>query len=327
MALDAQRKGFETLQQDEGIEGGEGGSRIAQDYGTDAGDEGSRTGHVGKDCAVVGGVGLGYGGELVGPGLPVELAAVDNDAAEARTVAANELGGGVDYDVGAVLYGTDEVGGAEGVVDNEGHAVAVGYLGYGLEVGDVGVGVAEGLCIDGLGVGTEGCFERVEVVHLHYGVRDALRREGVGDEVERTTVEVVGGYHVVARREDVLQGIGRRRCAARHGQSGHAALEGCHTGFKNALRGIGKTAVDVACIAQAETVGGMPGIAEDVGCGLVYRYCARIGGRVGLFLSYMNLKGLKMEFFVCHSRKSFSLVCNDFRLQRYRFWNFPPSIF
>ena len=98
-------------------------------------------------------------------------------------MAADELGGGVDYDVGTVLDGAYEDWG-EGVVDDEDDAVAVGYFGDALEVGHVGVGIAEGLGIDDLGLGAYGCFEGLEVVDVDDGVGDALRGEGVGDEVE-----------------------------------------------------------------------------------------------------------------------------------------------
>jgi hypothetical protein len=49
---------------------------------------------------------------------PVELAAVDDDTADGRAVAAYPFGRGVDDNVGAVVDGADEVAAcAEGVVD------------------------------------------------------------------------------------------------------------------------------------------------------------------------------------------------------------------
>ena len=74
--------------------------------------------------------------------LPVELAGIDDDAAQGGAVAADELGGRVDNDVRAVLNGADQVRGAEGVVDDQRQAVLVGNLGNGVNVGNVGVGVA-----------------------------------------------------------------------------------------------------------------------------------------------------------------------------------------
>ena len=79
MALDTQTQGLDTLQQDEGIERRDGGTSVTQDDGTNAGDVGGSTNSVSKHDAVVRGVGFGQCREFVGVGLPVELAAVDND--------------------------------------------------------------------------------------------------------------------------------------------------------------------------------------------------------------------------------------------------------
>ena len=49
---------------------------------------------------------------------PIELPAVNDDAADGRAVATNPFCGGMDHDVGAVVDGADEVAAcAEGVVD------------------------------------------------------------------------------------------------------------------------------------------------------------------------------------------------------------------
>jgi hypothetical protein len=68
--------------------------------------------------AVVAFAGLDELGEAFAVGAPVELAGVDDDAADGCAVAADPFCGGVDDDVGAVVDGTEEVAAcAEGVVD------------------------------------------------------------------------------------------------------------------------------------------------------------------------------------------------------------------
>ena len=57
-------------------------------------------------------------------------------------MAADELRCGVNNDVSAMLKGAEQVGGAEGVVNHNGQAVLLGDFGNGIDVGDVGVGVA-----------------------------------------------------------------------------------------------------------------------------------------------------------------------------------------
>ena len=60
------------------------------------------------------------------------------------------------HDVRAVLNGADEIGRAEGVVDHERQAMPVSNFGDGVDVRDIGVGVAQRLKVDGFGVGSDG---------------------------------------------------------------------------------------------------------------------------------------------------------------------------
>ena len=84
--------------------------------------------------------------------LPIEVTAVDDHTAQRGAVAADELGCGVDNDVGAMLQRTEQIRGAESVVDDNRQTVLLGDLGDGVDVGDVRVGVAERLEIDDRGV-------------------------------------------------------------------------------------------------------------------------------------------------------------------------------
>ena len=73
---------------------------------------------------MIAGVGVSNVAELTAC-LPVELAAVHDDAAQRGAVAADELGGGMDDDICAVLDGADQVRRAEGVVNDQRNAVLV----------------------------------------------------------------------------------------------------------------------------------------------------------------------------------------------------------
>ena len=107
MALDAQAQGLGALQQQEGVERRNGGTGITQQDRTDVGDKSCGACCIGKGNAVVAGVGVSNVAELTAC-LPVELAAVHDDAAQRGAVAADELGSGVDDDVSAMLDGTDQ---------------------------------------------------------------------------------------------------------------------------------------------------------------------------------------------------------------------------
>ena len=129
-----------------------------------AGHEGERRRGPHKVQAMVGRIRLGQGRELARHFGPVELAAFHDHAAEGGAVAADELGGGFHNDVGAVLQRAEQVRGGEGVVHDHRQVVLVGDGGDGLEVGQVGVRVAEGLEVDELGVLLDGVLELLRVL-------------------------------------------------------------------------------------------------------------------------------------------------------------------
>ena len=83
---------------------------------------------------MVAGVGVSNVAELTAC-LPVELAAVHDDAAQRGAVAADELGGGMNNDICAVLNGTDQVRGAEGIIDDQRQAVLVRDGCNGIDIG------------------------------------------------------------------------------------------------------------------------------------------------------------------------------------------------
>ena len=223
-------------------------------------------------------------------------------------MAAKEFRGGMHHHIGSVLYRAKQIGSGKGVINNQGHVVAMGHLGHGIQISNIGVRIAKGLHENGLRVGTDGGFEGLEVVHPDDGVAHALRVERMGDEIERTAVEIVGCYDVVALLADVLQRIGYGCRAAGHCQCGHTAFEGCHTGFENGLRGVGQSAIYIAGIAQGKAIGRMLRIAEYIRGGLINRYGTRIGGGVGLLLTYVQLEGFKVEFLRGHSYLFFEII-------------------
>ena len=109
-------------------------------------------------------------------GCPVEGAAVNDNAAEGSAVTADELGCGVYHDVCAVLDGSDKIRSTEGVVDDERKSVCVSDLGERVDVGDIAVGVAEGLNVDSLGVRLNRRFDLIEVVNVNEGCVNAEKR-------------------------------------------------------------------------------------------------------------------------------------------------------
>ena len=80
MAVKPQGQCLHALQQQEGVEGGEGRAGIPQENRPDVGDEGGGACGVREGHAVIAGVGVSNVGELAA-GLPVKLAGIHDDAA------------------------------------------------------------------------------------------------------------------------------------------------------------------------------------------------------------------------------------------------------
>ena len=293
VALDAQGKRLQTLEQQERVERRQRCTLVAQKGRAGLGDVRGRAARVGEHDAVVGGVRLGQAREAVGMRCPVELAGIHNHAAHDGAVSAHELGGRVDHDVGAVLDGTQQVGRGERGVHDERQAVTMGDLGPTLEVKHVGVGVAERLGIEQLGVGLDGGLNGGEVVGTHEGGGEALLNKRVAEEVHRAAVQVGGGHDVVAGRCDVLHGNGDGSRAAGHAKRTHTALERRDALLKDRGSGVGEARVDVAGLRKGKAAGRRGGILEHVGRGGVNRDRAGIGGGVGAFLAGMGLEGLE----------------------------------
>ena len=103
-------KGLEPLQQQKGVKGGNRRPGIPQEDRPDIGGEGSLARGIGKGNTMIAGIRLG---ELRKPsgGLPVEGAAVYDDAAQGGAVSADKFGSRVNHNIRAMLNGPDQIGG------------------------------------------------------------------------------------------------------------------------------------------------------------------------------------------------------------------------
>ena len=271
MALDAQAERFEALQEEEGVEGGEAAAEVAQDLDAGLDDEGRQAGgeQVGVDQAVVGvirGVEVGEARVV----LPGEVAAVDDHAADGGAVPADELGGGVDDDVGAALEGAEEVGGGEGVVDHDGDAEFLADFGDLLEGEDVDQRVAEGLAVEDLGVGADGAAEVLGVGGVDEGDVDTQAGEGVDELVVGAAVEGGGGDDVVAGAGEGEDGLGLGGVTGGGGQGADAAFQIGDALLEDIGGGVHDAGVDIAEFFEGEQVGGVLGA-----CGTGRRWSGR----------------------------------------------------
>ena len=202
-------------------------------------------------------------------------------------------------DICAVLNGTDQVRGAEGIIDDQRQAVLVRDGCNGIDIGDIAVGVAQSFQIDGLGVGLDGILHLSQIVCVHKGGGDAELGQGVLQQVVAAAVDGLLGHDVVTGLCQCFDGVGDGSGTGGGCQSSHAALQSSDALLEHVLRGVGQAAIDVAGICQTKAVCCVLAVAEHIGSGLIDGHCAGIGCGIGLLLANVKLQGLK--FIVRHS--------------------------
>lgn len=109
VAFGAETKRLNTEEELLGSEGVESGAQVTEDLDTGTNDEGDGAEGFPELEAVVTRRRFDELGEASSVLAPVELARIDDDAADGGAVTANPLGSRVDDDVSAVLDGSDEV--------------------------------------------------------------------------------------------------------------------------------------------------------------------------------------------------------------------------
>jgi hypothetical protein len=231
---------------------------------------------------------------------PIEGAGIDDDAAERIAVAAEEFGQGVHDDIGAMVDGTDQIGRRQRVVDDQRHARLVGDRGHRLDVGDAATGICDRFDEDGLGARTYRALETFDVVGVgpHHVPAEAL--EGVGELVDRAAIEFSRGDELIAGHQQLLKHHELRGVAGGGRKRRSAAFEGGDAFLKHGSGRIGDAGIDVAERLQPEQRGGVIGVVENEGCGLIDRRHARAGGGIGL-RSGMHGKGRKSRQTISHS--------------------------
>ena len=179
-------------------------------------------------------------------------------------------------------------------------------LGQGIDVGDVTVGVAQGLNVDGAGLGTDGALHFLQIVDVHEIGGNAEAGQGVGEQVVAAAVDGLLGDKVAAVLTQRFQHVGNGRRAGGQRQRRHAAFQSSHPFFQHVLGGIGETAVNVAGVRQPEAGGGVGTVMEHVRGGGVNGNGPGVGSGVGLLLADVELQGFK--FIVRHSSYFLSSV-------------------
>ena len=187
-------------------------------------------------------------------------------------------------------------GRGKGIVDEERNAGGVGDRGDLRNVEHFQAGIADGLGDHQPGVGADRGAETVEVARLDERGRDAEARQRVGEKIDAAAIER-------RRRDDMVAGASKRgdgkmhrRHAARRTDGADAVFQRREPLLQHRRGRVGNARVDVAGAFQVEQPGGVIGIVEHVGRGLVDRDGARAGDRIGM-LPGMQAQGLERRGF------------------------------
>ncbi len=76
--------------------------------------------------------------------FPVKFPGIDDNPAKGSAVSADKFCGGVDDDISAVFDGPDQVGCAEGIVNDQGKAVPVSNFCDSIDIRDIAVWISKG---------------------------------------------------------------------------------------------------------------------------------------------------------------------------------------
>ena len=279
--LQAKRQRLDALQDQEGIEGRNGGAQIAQRHYPRTADIGGWPQCFGVDHPVVAGVGLVQAFETCLVLAPWELARIHNRPAQRGAVAAEVFGERVHHDVGAMLERAQQVGRRHRVVDNQRHAVAVRNVGNGGDIGHRALRVADGFDEHGLGTVIKQRLKTCQIARIGKARCHAKLRQGVCQQVVGAAIEGGAGNDVVARFGDGLDGIRHCRLPGGHRECRNAPFERRHALFQHVLRRVHDARVDVARHLQVEQVRAVLRVVKCIGHGLVDRHRHRLGGGVG----------------------------------------------
>ena len=202
VALHAHTQRLDALQQLERVGRREARAKIAQTFRAGTHDEGGLAELLVEDDAVIAGIGLSELGKLARR-VPVEPAAIDDDAADRNPVAADPFGRGVHHDIGAELDRAAEERRRKGVVDQKRNPGVMGDLRDIRNVQHLKPGIADSLADHQPRVRLDRGAEFVERARLDEGGGDAEARQRMRQQIDGAAIERGGGDDVVAGIEQV----------------------------------------------------------------------------------------------------------------------------
>ena len=210
MALHAQRQGFQTLQNQEGVHRADGRTHIAQWHHARAGNKRRRTKMLGIIHAMVRRIRRGELWETFGMRRPIEFAPINDGAADAVAMTTNVFGQRFHHNVCTQFQCWAQQRRGHGVVHHQRQALCMCRVGKSRNVDHIDGRIAYAFAIHQFGFGIDQACNvfrpiRVDKAHFH-----ALVWQSVGKQIVSAAVQGFGGDDVVTRADQGLHRIGNR---------------------------------------------------------------------------------------------------------------------
>ena len=151
VTLQAKGQGLSALQQQEGRKRRNSRTLITEQNSTNVDSKCSLAGSLSELYAVVARICLGNP-RILATLCPVKVTAVHDNTAQSSTMTTNKLGCRMNNYICTMLNRTDKVWRAEGVINYQRQPMLVSQLGNGINIRNIGVWIAQGLNVDGLGI-------------------------------------------------------------------------------------------------------------------------------------------------------------------------------
>ena len=109
-------------------------------------------------------------------------------------------------------------------------------------------------------------------------------------------IDRFSGNDMIAGLSQVLDGVGMVAAPEETARAATPPSKGSDPLFKYILGRVGQTTIDVASVSQIKSCRSMLRVFEHIGGSLINRYCPGVAGRIGGFLSNVELFGFKFPF-------------------------------
>ena len=240
---------------------------------------------------MVAGIGFRQRRKLSGS-LPVETAAVDQQAANGDPVTADPLGGRVHHQIRPQFDRPAKRRSQKGVVDCQREPVTLRDLRDSRQIHDLQTRVSNHFAENQPRFGPDRCLEGLGIARIDQGGFDAEAWRRMQKEVDRAAIQATRSDDMASLPHQGGHQQPEAGMTRGSGQTRHPLIQRRDPFLQHRNGGVADAAVDVAGTLEVEEAGRVIGVAEDVGRGLIDRYGPGAKGRVGLLA---GMQGQRVE--------------------------------